>query len=495
MRAILVLLIVISTSQLFSQTIINLTLLNDTTNQDIAVYLPVSGRFFRANKVFISANKTNGVFRVTSESEQPGFCYLYGNFSKDKTKKWLQIFLEPGDQYDIIVDATAENRMASIEGPAVGLNRFLNAQIRGDVRFPWLSSALTPFLADSTSSKVSALMAVAEKNDIKNLLVVPGLTEEQKRYAATDIRLYYKSLLKHAGNIVGSYNENNEFILPEDWHLLLDKIVNEEDLTEYALASKWHPRLLDLKKFLEQKRHAEKLSRTLEKRDDNAYYWEKTVLLLPGPEREPALAHYLSSLIQDYPYEPSTIKSYLEFVEFFPDSPFLPFVKTMLDKAMNEQVNSRLTIAPQPTLDTTAYNTLEEVLAVSEKPFIYIDLWATWCAPCKQQFTKKDKLDAFIEAYSDKIETLYISLDDSKTDEVAIERIVSFYGLSGRHIRAKEALQNTLFATFGHGEDPALTIPHYVIASRNGKIINAKASRPEDWPSLREELIAALTRR
>lgn len=493
MRTVLVLLLLISTSHLFSQTAINLTLLNDTTNLDVVAYLPVSGRFFQANKVRIPA-ADNGVFRVVSESEQPGFCYLYGNFSKEETKKWLQIFLEPGDQYDVIIDAAAENRLVSIKGPAVGLNRFLNAQIRGDVRFPWLYSTLTPFLADSTSSKVFALMAVAEKNDIMNLLVVPGLTEEQKHYAVTDIRLYYKSLLKQASTLTGNYDENEEFNVAKDWYLLLNKIVEEEELTEYAMASKWHPRLLDLKKFLALKRRAQKISEVLKKRDNNAYYWALDRLLLSGPELEPALAISLATLINDYPFEPSTIKSYLDFVELFPASPFLPFVKKMLNEALSEQVDSKLTTALRPTLDTTAYKTLGEVLAVSDKPFIYIDLWATWCAPCKQQFTKKSKLDAFIDAYSDKIETLYISLDESETDNVAIERIVSFYELTGRHIRAKDALRNALLATFGHGEDYALTIPRYMIASRTGEIINAKASRPEDWLLLRKELIEAFTR-
>lgn len=115
------------------------------------------------------------------------------------------------------------------------------------------------------------------------------------------------------------------------------------------------------------------------------------------------------------------------------------------------------------------YTTLNEIFSRYRGKVVYIDFWASWCAPCrsempdaaalKQQLKNKDVVFIYM-GYRDKEKAWLKARED-----LAIEG--EHYLLSDKLM--KEA--NEAFDISG--------IPHYVIIDRDGNVVNKHAGRPQ----------------
>ena len=128
-------------------------------------------------------------------------------------------------------------------------------------------------------------------------------------------------------------------------------------------------------------------------------------------------------------------------------------------------------------------NTLKEAVQSFKGKKVYIDVWATWCGPCKDQFKYVDRLEEFIK--SKNIEILYISIDDAQRDKQWKE-MIKFYNLEGKHIRTNKSLDTDLRRIFN--QNSIITTPWYILIDENGNIIKEHASRPSEIDELKKEL-------
>ena len=118
--------------------------------------------------------------------------------------------------------------------------------------------------------------------------------------------------------------------------------------------------------------------------------------------------------------------------------------------------------------------------------YVYIDIWATWCGPCKAEIPSLKKLEA--NYHSKNIEFVSISVDDA--------------GRSGTMEKAHDAWKNMvtekeltgvqLFTGKGWAADfvqnyKVSGIPRFILIDPNGNIVDADAPRPSS-----EKLIALL---
>ena len=100
--------------------------------------------------------------------------------------------------------------------------------------------------------------------------------------------------------------------------------------------------------------------------------------------------------------------------------------------------------------------------------YIYIDVWATWCAPCKREIPYLQKLEN--DFHNNQISFVSISVDQNKT---AWENMVKSKGLKGIQLYAPPQQAQTF-------KDQYLIsgIPRFILLDKEGKIINANAPRP-----------------
>jgi thiol-disulfide isomerase/thioredoxin len=99
--------------------------------------------------------------------------------------------------------------------------------------------------------------------------------------------------------------------------------------------------------------------------------------------------------------------------------------------------------------------------------YVYIDVWASWCGPCKQEIP-------YLKSLKDKfkgknIEIIGISVDENKTDW---ENIMKSESLTGIQLFAA-GWENTLCESF-----KITGIPRFILIDKQGKIINSNADRP-----------------
>lgn len=102
--------------------------------------------------------------------------------------------------------------------------------------------------------------------------------------------------------------------------------------------------------------------------------------------------------------------------------------------------------------------------------YVYIDLWATWCGPCRAEipFLKKTE-----EKYHDKnIVFMSISID-KQADMEKWRKMVKEKELGGVQLFADNDWNSKFVTDFG-----VTGIPRFILIDPNGKVVNADAPRP-----------------
>ncbi|MEL4308617.1 TlpA family protein disulfide reductase [Joostella sp. CR20] len=115
--------------------------------------------------------------------------------------------------------------------------------------------------------------------------------------------------------------------------------------------------------------------------------------------------------------------------------------------------------------------------------YVYIDLWATWCGPCKKQIPYLKELEE--EYADDNIEFLSISLD-KPADKEKWKKFVKDNNLTGVQLVADKAFESAVAINYSIN-----AIPRFLLFDTEGKIISSDAIRPSN-PELKSQLDSIL---
>lgn len=160
---------------------------------------------------------------------------------------------------------------------------------------------------------------------------------------------------------------------------------------------------------------------------------------------------------------------------------YLLFFITLFGPATNNTSSDhKIKILP----DYSAIQSIPQLLAHFKNKPVFIDLWATWCVPCVEEFSHSDSLYTFLQKKH--IEMLYISIDENEQDSLWRATIHS-HNLHGNHIRATKSLQEEINLMVWKIKD-GYAIPHYMLFDKDGKLLNKDLPKPDSGIVLYNEI-------
>lgn len=187
-------------------------------------------------------------------------------------------------------------------------------------------------------------------------------------------------------------------------------------------------------------------------------------------------------LFTEYQYKSNSFNRFKMFEYLnskYPESESVQILKKFVEEEARDTVPIQTTF-----LDKMPINSFADIqqLELFKGKYLFIDIWASWCAPCRLEFSYNKQLDKLLEQYPN-VSQLYISIDDKEDDwKKAIEAM----RISGYHMRASDSLSEFLTKEIYHSG--RITVPRYILIDNTGKILSSDLPRPSSTEELKNEL-------
>jgi thiol-disulfide isomerase/thioredoxin len=170
-------------------------------------------------------------------------------------------------------------------------------------------------------------------------------------------------------------------------------------------------------------------------------------------------------------YSPALLHAVYQLQQKYPDSQHLHFynpliekLKASLDAAKNEFREAEFIVG--------RYDSFNALISRFRGNNLLIDIWATWCHPCIQDFKDKDVLQPLTD--SGRLKVLYISIDKREWED-RWNQSVRINKLAGSHYRATSRFIADMWEAIGGLQG---AIPRYVLINREGNLFMSTAAKP-----------------
>ena len=191
----------------------------------------------------------------------------------------------------------------------------------------------------------------------------------------------------------------------------------------------------------------------------------------------PKLRNVMVRIIgQDYYIYGDGTGNYEEFTKRFKefagqDAPIVDgMYKQFLEVKKSKEKTAAGTTAPDITLDTPDGKQVQ-LKDICKGKFTYIDVWATWCGPCKREIPHMAKLVEHFKG-NDKVLLISISVDENVE---AWKKMIA----DDKPEWAQYNIHGAVNAQFS--KDWGITgIPRFIMIDKDGNIFAADASRPSN---------------
>jgi len=454
----------------------------------VGVTAPVNGASYMASAKDYTLDE-NGALTIPNTGAKPGLYSFY-------YQRMYMLYVRPGNQYSITM-AEGDTSFAIAAKDQEGQTALCR------LRFPFYQDIGTAWYKEDTVFADNLKRTVAEiGQQLAPFAALLGQHKIEKDFydiVVRYIRNYYATVLASTLLVPLTHTEFNSASPAYDPARIkeLDKCWKEIR----AIADVFDPASMTVSTYFEYHRIYDQLylyyflprSKGTKRTDDfwtignydliHEYYRE--------PLKEYLIATWIYAVCMENQFQPFVMDWYNEFNNRYPHSVYVqPALVAAVDKVKQYREKTRGTFTDKQHLleATDTITSVAQLTARFKGKTVFMDMWATWCGPCKAEFVYNDSLRLFFRPRG--VELLYISLDDAKAED-RWKDMIKYYDLQGYHIRvSNDALFNDIRKIFGTKKG-GLAIPRYALI-KDGKLVLENAKHPSDKEGLYKQLQAYL---
>jgi thiol-disulfide isomerase/thioredoxin len=398
--------------------------------------------------------KKDGTFSESIEMENDGK-YVFSS-----GKNWTKIYLAPDSKLEIFADDTDFHKTLKFSGNGNVENQYIadkNLTIKNiDQKEIYLLDENT-FI-----NKVKEIMLNLKNNFKKTKFTQKGFIEPETKNLYFQEQVYY---MNYESN--HAYHSKIEDFKVSDKFPKLDQNINLDDEAAFQFSDSYSYSQLIGEQF------RKKIDLLMGGKDD---YTDVVAI----PEIEKLKSQSIKNALCGNLYYEITLSNpncdylYNSLLSLSTDTKFKEKVKVKYDKLKTLKAGTTST-----GFDYENHKGGTTSLESLKGKYVYIDVWATWCGPCRKEIPSLKKIE---ESYHGKnIEFVSISVDALK-DHEKWSKMVTEKELGGIQLFANDSWKSQFCVDY-----IIESIPRFIIIDPNGKIVNADAPRPSE-----EKLITLL---
>jgi thiol-disulfide isomerase/thioredoxin len=168
-----------------------------------------------------------------------------------------------------------------------------------------------------------------------------------------------------------------------------------------------------------------------------------------------------------------------EFASRFPRSRYSTYVSQLTAPYLASVSSSTQAGIVFDDLNATD-TSLGNLLAKHKGKLVYIDIWGTWCGPCREEFLHNAELKSDLK--NKPVDFLYIAFEHRSNPEKLWKETARFFNLTGRHVLASEQLKASIGRMYR--DNGGMRFPSYILADEHGTVKTLYAA----WPSSKDAL-------
>ncbi|KGO86342.1 hypothetical protein Q764_13715 [Flavobacterium suncheonense GH29-5 = DSM 17707] len=163
-------------------------------------------------------------------------------------------------------------------------------------------------------------------------------------------------------------------------------------------------------------------------------------------------------------------ESFVSLMKKETDMRFMQMKMVYNSRQEEKKINNLMKNTMSPSFDYVNYKGGKSKLEDFRGKYVYIDLWATWCAPCRAEIPFLEKIEN--KYHGKNIEFVSISLD-RQADIEKWKKMITDKKMGGVQLLADNDFNSKFVRDFN-----VMGIPRFILIDPNGKIVNANAPRP-----------------
>lgn len=395
----------------------------------------------------IKINK-DGSFLDTLKTTTGYYALVFG-------RDGIYVYLQTGDNLNIVTDANSFSKSIKyVSGKTKGVNEYL--QKKNEEKQVLMSKIGGSKIFTFTEERFLHTMDSIKNIDLDLLKATQGLPSEFVNTESKKINYEYLQNVIMYPRYYGYFNKGAKFEPSETFNKILATVdySNNED---YEKINLYKQMVLGhfFEKFMEdgadKKAVVEEIKVSKIKNLKNDFAKDLVSDIEPGVKNIDEIVGYIESLTTDK-----------------------ELLKEVKDKVAELQKLSKG--EPSPSFSYESIKGKKVSLEDLKGKLVYIDVWATWCGPCKREIPFLQTIEK--EYHGKDITFVSISVD---TDKEAWKKMVEDKNMGGVQLYAENAWNAEFAKAY-----KITGIPRFILLDKEGKIISANAPRPSSGKELKD---------